>query len=223
MTVNHKVAALDELVAEREHVALLVEKLGRQRDDLMDQLAQLDGEIAPSADRLRQLDLVIAPLTALVSVIGAPLVSVTNGTPTMESAARAEDKADPASASDVDEDWEIPDVFKRYLPKSGGDGKRKRRLRSTLMVSDIVDKLGEPVTRDRLREAFYDHFGREDIKRFWDRPDNALTTAIIRARDEDLIIEVPADNNGPALYMAHFRESETGQPAMPANYLEEGN
>ena len=93
----------------------------------------------------------------------------------------------------------------------------------SLMVSDVVDKLGEPVTRDRLREAFFEHFGREDIKKFWERPDNALNTAIIRARDEDLIIEIPGVDGGPALYTGHFRDSETRKPAFPAIHIEEGN
>jgi hypothetical protein len=215
MTIDHKAAALMELRSERADVAAHAEKLERERADLRFRLGQLDGEIAPLTARLHQLDSVIAPLTALVSG--------SEDTPTTRSAPKELAEAGTSAPSEIPEDedgWKVPEVFRRYMPK-GGEGKRKR-LRSTLMVSDVVDKLGEPVTRDHLREAFFEHFGREDIQRFWDRPDNALNTAIMRARDEDLIVEIKVDGK-PALYAGHFRNSETGEPAFPPIHIEEDN
>lgn len=213
MMIDHKSAALEELRSEREDVAVHTDKLERERQQLRSRLAQLDGEIAPLIARLQQLDSAIKPLEILVSVSNG--VDIPAG-----DATGADVSAEHNQVPTDEEQWEVPEVFKRYMPKTG-EGTRKR-LRSTLMVSDVVDALGEPVTRNRLREAFFEHFGREDLERFWDRPDNALNTAIIRARDEDLIVEIPGVDGGPALYTGHFRSHETGEPAFPPIHIEEG-
>ena len=50
-----------------------------------------------------------------------------------------------------------------------------------------------------LRRSFFEYFGRENIEQFWLRPDSALNTAIDRARDEDLILQIEDPQGGPAL------------------------
>ena len=212
MGEGHKFAALEELRSERAELAARVDQLTREREKLQDQLACIEAEVSPLATRLRQMDLVIQPLAALVEVAPASDTLPPTTTDGVVKSAQMDSNV-------PGEEWEVPEVFKRYMPR-GGTGPRKR-LRSTLMVADVVDKIGEPVTRDHLREAFYDHFGRENISRFWNRPDNALNTAIMRARDEELIIEVNVDGR-PPLYTGHFRNSATGEPAFPALHLEEG-
>lgn len=108
---------------------------------------------------------------------------------------------------------EVPERLQKYLPVGG------QRLRSKLMVFDLLQRIGQPVTRDQLRRSFFEYFGRENIEQFWLRPDSALNTAIDRARDEDLILQIEDPQGGPALFTTNFRESDTG---LPAHYHGEG-
>lgn len=67
----------------------------------------------------------------------------------------------------------------------GGEG---RRLRSTQMVTDVVELLDKVVTRDEVKEAFFQHFPREVMEILWDRPDNAFGNALSRAAKDKLIV-----------------------------------
>lgn len=71
----------------------------------------------------------------------------------------------------------------KYI-KRGGKG---RRLSSTSMIGDLVDEQPRLFTRDELKDAFFEKFSREEMERFWDRPDNAFGTALARAVKEGLI------------------------------------
>lgn len=71
----------------------------------------------------------------------------------------------------------------KYI-KRGGEG---RRLSSTLMVRDVVEELDRVVNREELKEAFFQRFSREEMERFWNRPDNAFGTAVNRAVKDKLI------------------------------------
>lgn len=201
MVIDHKAAALEELRSERDALVFQV-------DGLRTELGEVEA-------RISQLDSVIGPLQALVS--GKAVASAHNDSGVADITC-LQTALTTSRVPDIDDRRNVPEVFKRYMPR-GGEGKR---LRSTLMVSDVVDMIGEPVTKETLRRRFFDHFGRDNLARFWDRPDNALNTAISRAAEEELITVVPGVDGGPALYTGHFRDSETGRPAMPAIYVEEG-
>jgi hypothetical protein len=201
--IDHKAAALEELCSER--------------DALVAQAHGLRAELGEIEARVDELNTVIVPLEALVS-----------GTTSRHTAAANDAVADDVTGlrtvstspvPEINDQPDVPEVFRRYLPR-GGEGKR---LRSTLMVSDIVDMIGEPVTKETLRCKFFGHFGRDNLARFWASPDNALNTAINRAIEEELITKVPGVDGRAALYTGHFRDSETGRPAMPAIYVEGGN
>ena len=105
-----------------------------------------------------------------------------------------------------------PERLKKYLPVGG------QRLRSKLMVFDLLQKIGHPVNKDQLRREFFDYFHRDDLERHWVRPENALNTAIDRAREDGLILQVEDPHGGPPLYTPHFRDTATG---LPAFYAEE--
>ncbi len=188
MMVDHKAAALEELRSERD--ALVAQATGLR--------AELDGINA----RVGQLNTVIEPLEALVSgATSIPPTAAANGAAANDvTGLRA--VVTTGEIPEVDDRQDVPEVFKRYLPR-GGEGKR---LRSTLMVSDVVEMIGEPVTKEMLRRRFFDHFGRDNLARFWERPDNALNTAIGRAIEEQLITRVPDAAGGADLY--------TGGPAV---------
>jgi hypothetical protein len=98
-----------------------------------------------------------------------------------------------------------------YVPAGGG---KKKRLRSKLMVFDLLARMEAPVTRDELHIKFFEYFGLKNMEAFWQRPTNALNTAIDRARDDNLILEIPGEGGAPATYAAGFRDRATGRPAM---------
>jgi hypothetical protein len=108
------------------------------------------------------------------------------------------------------EETQVPAVLKKYLPR-GGDGKR---LRSTLMVADIAGMTRDPVTRDELRDRFFNHFGTELLSKYWENPDNAFGNAFARAVKEGSILELGKTENGQPLYGGGFVDRETGFPAM---------
>lgn len=105
-----------------------------------------------------------------------------------------------------------PPVLAPYVPAVGG-----KRLKSKRMLFDLLRSMKEPVTRDQLRHLFFQHYGRQNLERYWVRPDNALNTAIDRAVAEHLIEEAQPKDGGPALYFAGWADSATGEPAFPDN------
>jgi hypothetical protein len=103
---------------------------------------------------------------------------------------------------------DLPARIAPYAPIGG------KRLKSKLMVFDLLKKIGQPVPRHQLCSQFFEYYGRDDLAKFWQRPDNALSTAIDRARDEGLILEVESRDGGPALYTVGWEDSRTDKPAM---------
>jgi hypothetical protein len=71
----------------------------------------------------------------------------------------------------------------KYIKGSGGG----RRLSSTYMIRDVVEEMDRVLKRQEVKDAFYQKFSLEDLKKFWDRPDNAFGTALNRAVKEKLI------------------------------------
>lgn len=86
-------------------------------------------------------------------------------------------------------------LLRQYLSKSGG-----KRLKSTKMVADVLAEIGEPVTRSEFRTAFYKKFDEDEIKGYWDRPDNALTTALARAAQSKIIQTIGDDKFASKTY-----------------------
>jgi hypothetical protein len=104
----------------------------------------------------------------------------------------------------------VSERLRKYVPPGG------QRLRSKLMVFDLLQKVGRPVTRDELRHEFFDFYGREELERYWMRPENALNTAIDRAREDQLILEHEDPKGGAPVYTPHFRDAASGFPALYA-------
>lgn len=105
-----------------------------------------------------------------------------------------------------------PPVLAPYVPAVGG-----KRLKSKRMLFDLLQQVEEMVTRDELKRLFFERYGRENLQRYWVRPENALNTAIDRALADDLIVEIPNTSGGPPFYASGWRNSETGEPAFPVN------
>lgn len=102
---------------------------------------------------------------------------------------------------------EVSEPLAPYIQPNG------RRLRSKMMLFDLLVSVGEPVTKDELRHRFFCHFGREEIERYWKRPENALNTAIERAVEDHVLLEAPG-GSGQTVYTTGIMERATGRPAM---------
>jgi len=83
----------------------------------------------------------------------------------------------------------------------GGDGKN---LQSAHMVAAVVDSLGQPVTRDVLQHAFFDYFTYVHLSGYWQQPEKAFRTALRRAVERDMVLEVRSQGD-PTLYTGGFR------------------
>lgn len=101
-----------------------------------------------------------------------------------------------------------PSHLEPYLAPGGGT-----RLKSKRMLFDLMKIIAQPVTREQLRQHFFDHYGREDLERYWKRPDNALNTAIDRAAEDHYIKAVEVDGRD-TIYTIGFQDSATGAPAF---------
>ena len=49
-----------------------------------------------------------------------------------------------------------------------------------------------------MRAEFFEYFGRDNVRRFWKRPSKALDSAIDHAREQGLILEIPATGGAAA-------------------------
>jgi type IV secretory pathway component VirB8 len=49
-----------------------------------------------------------------------------------------------------------------------------------------------------MRAEFFEYFGRDNVRRFWKRPSKALDSAIDHAREQGLIVEIPATGTAAA-------------------------
>ncbi|MGV0715904.1 hypothetical protein ABQE93_10905 [Mycolicibacterium sp. XJ662] len=101
-----------------------------------------------------------------------------------------------------------PPQLEPYVAPGGGT-----RLKSKRMIFDLMKVIGEPVTREQLRQRFFDHYGREELEKYWKRPDNALNTAIDRAAEDHYIEAVEVEGHD-TIYTVGFQDSDTGAPAF---------
>ncbi|SBS78264.1 conserved hypothetical protein [uncultured Mycobacterium sp.] len=67
-------------------------------------------------------------------------------------------------------------------------------LNGVYMVAAVANRLNlrnglGPVYREKLREVFFDYFGRETLSRFSDNPDAEFDAALDRAVDLDLVLK----------------------------------
>ena len=104
----------------------------------------------------------------------------------------------------------MPEKIEPYVPV-GGSGKR---LKSKLMVFDLLKKIGEPVPRHRLCSQFFEYYSRDDLATLWQHPGTALNTAIDRACREGLILEVEDPAGRSPLYTISGEDRQPGKPAM---------
>lgn len=188
---NHVGAALDELRSERVLVVDRVEKLRSELDESTTQLARLDKAI-------ESLELLI------------PSDTETSNDSDRENGLEIRPVPHPDSSSDMfmSHNAEDDELIRRYLPR-GGSGKR---LRSTRMVADLLAEIGGPVTRDYLREAFFGIYGRDKLEKYWDRPENALNTAINRAIIENIIGEAKGENGKTVVFSLKIHERPSSLP-----------
>jgi hypothetical protein len=177
--------------------------------------AQYDAALEDAKLKQEQLDRATALLTTLETAIRS-LEALANFS-SAEKSSRSVSVAELLSRNGVVSKprWKNdppPRELAPYVPAVGG-----KRLKSKRMVFDLLHTMKGPVTRDELRRLFFEHYGRENLERYWARPDNALNTAIDRAADEHIIEEIPATDGGPPRYTAGWRDSATGEPAFPDN------
>ncbi|MDC8982547.1 hypothetical protein PR370_15845 [Mycobacterium marinum] len=190
MLEQHVFATLDALRSDREAAAAEVEKLRQQLGEAESQLTKFD-------DAVRSLEALVNPADATVE----PNISL--------GVRRDSATTPPVDAIDAGSRQEdVPERLAPYLPAGG------QRLRSKLMVFDLLQRVDGPVTRRQLQQKFFEYYGRDDLEKYWARPDNALNTAIERASAEKLILEVPGEDGRPTTYVAGFEERQTGRPAM---------
>lgn len=175
MTNANVAAALDELRREYAEVGARVERMQHDSTALETRHERLSKAI-------ESLEGLTAPEDS-----GAEGAEQANGTP---------------PSTKVDADWAVeeePHVvleeeeneplvpadspIAKYI-KRGGKG---RRLSSPQMVAAVVEELDRILTREQVKDAFFEKFSREEMERFWDRPDNAFGTALVRAVQDDLI------------------------------------
>ena len=96
----------------------------------------------------------------------------------------------------------------KYI-KRGGEG---RRLSSAQMVTDVLDEVDDWVNRDEFKESFYKKFPLKDLEHFWEKPENALVTALTRALRDNLI-------GGAVRTSSGGREEVYGSRAVLARFL----
>lgn len=88
-------------------------------------------------------------------------------------------------------DWE-KNIHPALAPYVGGTG---QRLRSTAMVADLLASTDESFTRDELKTLFFVAYPREELEKYWEKPDNAFGNALLRAVDEGLVFKGKRNGN----------------------------
>ena len=176
------------------NVSLALEELRREYDDVGNQVERLQRDLTALETRHERLGGAIQSLERL----NEPNDERSPGDEVRINGTHAEPQP---TLNDVAPDG--PSVaadssIAKYI-KRGGEG---RRLSSTSMVKDLVEELDRFVTREELKDAFFQKFSREDIERFWDRPDNAFGTAVARALKDKLFAR-GRRKNGTEVYGSH--------------------
>lgn len=90
----------------------------------------------------------------------------------------------------------------------GKDEGDKGSLQSAHMVAAVLDRIGEPVSRDKLQTAFFDFFGEEVLGIYWSQPIKAFRSALSRAVERDIINEVELPDGGGTVYLGGWRISQ---------------
>jgi hypothetical protein len=203
MANNQVETLLAALRAEREAVAAEVIELQQRLNGADVSLTKLNGAIA-------SLELLLEP----IEVSGRPRDGGRAQHPTLENLDNSQNPADVVAdhirvevKGHAKRSTDLSDRLRPYVPAGG------QRLRSKQMVFDLLNHLAIPVTRDELRTAFFDYYGRENMERFWQRPENALNTAIDRAIEENIIREVSRMDGEPR-YSTGMRDLATGQATV---------
>jgi hypothetical protein len=178
-------SALEQLKAERASVGERMSALQREMQDTAAQLQRLDGAIAAlDAD---------AHLMAEFKM-GQP----------------------PAVGGDLDVPRLRHDIPRgsedRILPfVTRGVGKERDGLHSAKMVAAVADALATPVSREKLKAAFFEYFDRDRLGKYWDDPDKAFRSAFRRAVERDMVLPVEYPN-GQTVYTGGFREVTADRP-----------
>lgn len=177
-------AALNALKGEREVV-------GRR-------LSGLQRELQESAALLQRLDNAIASLEADAGL----MAQYGMGQP-------------PAVPGDLD----IPRLQPNLSPAqrltpflTRGVGKERDALQSAKMVAAVVDYVGTPSSREQVRVAFFEYFGREYLmSSYWNDPDKAFRSAFRRAVEREMVVPIVYPD-GQTVYMGGFREIGADRP-----------
>ncbi len=166
----------------------------------LDELRQEHHEVAEDVTNLRkQLADRESRCRDLIGAIEA-LKRLTNGEGPSAAEVVPEPETEPAQDEYIPEGSPVSgsSPIAKYI-KRGGEG---RRLSSTSMIVDVVEEVDKAITRDALKDAFFEKFSREEMQRFWDRPDNAFGTALSRAVKDKLIVRGQRAD-GTEIYGSH--------------------
>lgn len=174
------------------NVLLALNELETEYASVMDEMTSMRHELSLMEDRGERLRnaidslkrVVVLPDTSSSTVVDLPRVS---GDDDFEQDGVAEEESDfTLEVAVPDERLVAPgSPIAKYI-KGGGKG---RRLSSTSMIGDLVEELDRILKREDLKDAFFEKFSRQEMERFWDRPDNAFGTALARALKEKLVIQ----------------------------------
>ncbi|WP_241473242.1 hypothetical protein [Mycolicibacterium neoaurum] len=185
-------------------VASALKALKDERAVVGERLLELQREIDATAAQLQRLD---AAISALEIVTDPPARDYNLG--------RAMPRSDNANRPRLQHDAPRGSGSRliEFISHTAGEEGRAT-LQPTNMLLAVLDDLGEPVSRDRLKEAFFDYFDRETLKTYWLDPDKAFRSALRRAVEREIINTVDYPN-GQVVYMSGFREVRP--PARPAS------
>lgn len=176
-----------------DRVESALEQLKVERAIVGDRLLDLQQQMQHAAAQLQRLDSAIAALDTEVHVIA----DFKMGQP-------------PAASADLN----VPRL-RQNLPRGSEDrilpfvtrgvGKQRDGLHSAKMVAAVADALATPVSRERLKAAFFDYFDRDLLGKYCDDPDNAFRSAFGRAVDRDMVLPVVYPD-GQTVYTGGFRD-----------------
>lgn len=178
----HKIRVLCHSMTAANHLVLALEELQREYAGVIKESDQKKRELSALETRSGYLGDAIASLKRVILPEDASLQEDVAS----ESGGREETNDDSAIDDALPEGSLVrPDSpIAKYI-KRGGEG---RRLSSTTMIVDVVEELDVAVTRDGLKDAFFEKFSRVEMARFWERVDNAFGTALARSVDNKLIV-----------------------------------
>lgn len=180
-----------------DRVGSALEQLRAERAEVGTRLAAMQREMHEVAAQLQRLDVAIAALGG-----GEPDGGFAADAKLVRPAAVSEDLDVPRLRLDAPKG-----SMQRIAPFiTRGVGKERDGLQSAKMVAAVVDYLGEPVSPEKLKVAFFDHFDRDLLKEhYWQDPDKAFRSALRRAVERDTINEVQYPDDGGVVYISGWR------------------